>query len=120
VRVRYDPVRSVEVTMLRDTIRIASLLALGVLPAASAGAQQPPPPSAIPPPPSAAATPPAAPPLEPKAIAVLKASSARLAAARTMAFTAIASYESPSLPGPALVYTTKSDVTVQRPDKLRV
>jgi len=58
--------------------------------------------------------------LEPKAIDLLKAASARLAAARTMRFTAVVSYENPSLLGPPLVYTTKSDVVVQRPDKLRV
>src|SRR5215467_12131880 len=58
--------------------------------------------------------------LEPKAIEILKASSARLAAARTMRFTAVVSYESPSLLGPPLVYTTTSDVTLQRPDKLQV
>jgi len=62
----------------------------------------------------------AAPVLEPKAIEILKAACARLAAARTMAFTAVASYESPSKLGPALVFTTKSEVMLQRPDKLRV
>jgi hypothetical protein len=61
-----------------------------------------------------------APVLEPKAIEILKAACARLAAARTMSFTAVASYESPSKLGPALIYTTKSEVTLQRPDKLRV
>jgi hypothetical protein len=35
-------------------------------------------------------------------------------------FTAVVSYESPSRPGPPLVYTTRSDVVLQRPDKLRV
>jgi hypothetical protein len=58
--------------------------------------------------------------LEPKAIDLLKAASSRLAAARTMKFTAIVSYESPSRLGPALVYTTKSEVTLRRPDRLRV
>ncbi len=58
--------------------------------------------------------------LEAKAIELLKATSARLAAARTMTFTAVVSYESPSVFGPPLVYTTHSDVTLQRPDKLRV
>lgn len=58
--------------------------------------------------------------LEPKAIEILKASCSRLAAARTMRFTAVVSYESPSLLGPPLVYTTQSEVTLQRPDKLRV
>jgi hypothetical protein len=32
----------------------------------------------------------------------------------------VTGYESPSLPGPALLYTTRSLVTVQRPNKLRV
>src|SRR5207344_221537 len=44
----------------------------------------------------------------------------RLAAAKTMSFTAIAEYESPSRLGPPLIYTTLSEVTLQRPDKLRV
>src|SRR5204862_4933275 len=61
-----------------------------------------------------------APVLEPKAIDILKAACARLAAARTMSFVAVASYESPSRLGPALVFTTKSEVMLQRPDKLRV
>ncbi len=58
--------------------------------------------------------------LEPKAIEILKAASARLAAARSMSFTAVVSYENPSRLGPPLVYTTRSDVLLQRPDKLRV
>lgn len=68
----------------------------------------------------AAAMPPAGPRIEPKAVEILKASSQRLAAARTMRFTAVVSYESPSRPGPPLLYTTKSEVALQRPDKLRV
>lgn len=58
--------------------------------------------------------------LEPKAIDILKAASNRLAAARTMSFTAVVTYESPSRLGTPLAYTTKSEVTLQRPDKLRV
>src|SRR5262249_6296152 len=58
--------------------------------------------------------------LEPKAIDLLKAASNRLAAAHTMRFTAVVSYENPSLVGPPLLYTTSSQVTVERPDKLRV
>ena len=58
--------------------------------------------------------------LEPRAIELLKASSARLAAAKSIAFTAVVSYESPSRLGPPLVYATKSEVTLQRPDKLKV
>ncbi len=62
----------------------------------------------------------AGPALEPKAIEILKATSARLAAAHSMTFTAAVSYESPSRQGPSLVYTTQSDVTMVRPNKLRV
>lgn len=58
--------------------------------------------------------------LEPKAIELLKAASSRLAEARSMAFTATVTYESPSRFGPPLAYTTKSDVILQRPDKLRM
>jgi hypothetical protein len=58
--------------------------------------------------------------LEPKAIELLKAASARLAAARTLSFTAVVSYESASRLGIPLVYTIRSEVTLQRPDKLRV
>lgn len=58
--------------------------------------------------------------LEPKAIDLLKAMSARLASARTMNFTAISTYESPTHIGPPLAYTMISEVTLQRPDKLRV
>jgi hypothetical protein len=58
--------------------------------------------------------------LEPKAIEILKAASDRLAAARTMSFTAVLSYENPSRLGTPLVYTTRSEVTLQRPDRLRV
>ena len=58
--------------------------------------------------------------LEPRAIDVLKATSANLAAAQSMTFTAVVSYESPSRLGPPLVYSTKSEVTVQRPNKLKV
>jgi hypothetical protein len=58
--------------------------------------------------------------LEPKAIDILKEACSRLAAARTMSFTAVVTYESPSRLGTPLAYTTKSEVTLQRPDKLRV
>jgi hypothetical protein len=58
--------------------------------------------------------------LEPRAVAVLKAASARLASAKTMTFTAVVSYESPSRFGPPLIYSTLSEVTLQRPDKLKV
>jgi hypothetical protein len=58
--------------------------------------------------------------LEPKAIEILKAACSRLAAARSMSFTAVITYESPSRLGPPLAYMTRSAVTMKRPDKLRV
>jgi hypothetical protein len=58
--------------------------------------------------------------IEPKAIEILKAACDRLAAARSMRFTAVVTYENPSRLGTPLAYTTKSEVTLQRPDKLRV
>ncbi|KEF40843.1 MAG: hypothetical protein ER33_14790 [Cyanobium sp. CACIAM 14] len=58
--------------------------------------------------------------LEPKAIDLLRAASARLAAARSMSFTAVSTYESPSRLGTPLAYVTQSEVTLQRPDRLRV
>jgi len=58
--------------------------------------------------------------LEPKAIDILKAASAKLAAAKTLSFTAVATYESPARTGQPLAYTTLSEVTLERPDKLLV
>jgi hypothetical protein len=58
--------------------------------------------------------------LEPRAMDLLKAVSDKLVAAKTMSFTAVASYEYPSKLGPPIVYTTRYDVTMQRPDKLRI
>ena len=97
------------------SLGFALLVILGALAAgAPTNAQQAPAPTT----PQAAAPEPKV--LEEKAIELLRASSRRLAAAPTMTFTAVVSYESPSRLGPALVYTTRSDVTVQRPNKLRV
>ena len=67
--------------------------------------------------------PPATPPkpeLEPKAIELLKTVSSRLAAAHTLSFTAVQIFESPSRQGPPLAYAKKTDVTLQRPDRMRV
>lgn len=58
--------------------------------------------------------------LEARALDLLKATSARLAAARSMSFTATVSYEYPSKLGPAIVYTSRYDVAMQRPEQLRV
>ena len=68
----------------------------------------------------ASPAPEATPALEPKALDILKAASSRLAAARTMKFNAVHFYESPSRQGHPLAFTTKSEVALQRPDKLRV
>src|SRR5436305_14849233 len=62
----------------------------------------------------------ATPSLEPKALDILKAASSRLAAAHTIKFNAVHFYESPSRHGHPLAFTTRSEVTLQRPDKLRV
>lgn len=100
-----------------------ALLLVGLFTATGVQAQQPP-----------AAPAPTAPPssaklvgplqarleIEPKAVDLLKAMSARLAAAKAMTFTATATYESPARTGEPLAYLTVSEVTFQRPDKLRV
>jgi hypothetical protein len=58
--------------------------------------------------------------IEPKAMEILKAACDRLAAAKSMSFTAVVTYEYPSRLGPPVAYTTKSEVALQRPDKLKV
>ena len=58
--------------------------------------------------------------IEPKAMAVVKAMADKLAAAKSMSFTAITTYESPDRTGLPLLYLTSSEVTMQRPNKLKV
>lgn len=58
--------------------------------------------------------------LEPKAIEILKTTSAKLAAAHTLSFTAVETFESVSRQGVPLVYANKFDAVLQRPNKLRV
>jgi len=60
------------------------------------------------------------PELEPRAMDLLKAVSAKLAAAKSMSFTATVGYEYPSKLGPPIAYTMRYDVTMQRPDKLKI
>lgn len=58
--------------------------------------------------------------IEQRAIDLIKATSARLAAAKTMSFTAIVDIEYPSKLGPPLAYPVRYDVAMARPDRLRV
>jgi len=101
--------------MTRDKyLGLVLLFALSLILVAAGGAQSQ---SAPPGKPVATDSRPA---LEPKALEVLKASSDRLAAAHTLGFTAVETYETPSRQGHPLVLVNKSEVTLQRPDKLRV
>ena len=61
-----------------------------------------------------------APTLEPKAMAILKATSQKLGAAKTVAFTAVSTYERAARNGQPLYYSSIHEVTLERPDKLRV
>ena len=58
--------------------------------------------------------------LDPKALEVLKATSDKLAGAHTMSFTAVELFENLTRQGAPLAYTTRYEVALQRPDKLRV
>jgi hypothetical protein len=58
--------------------------------------------------------------LEPRAVELLKGMSARLAAAKSLGFTAVASYEYPSRLGPPIVYSMRYDVALQRPNQLKI
>jgi hypothetical protein len=110
--------------IFRSSRALTLLLALSVLMTVGANAQQP---QSAPSQASkrakttrASALPPPELSLEPKALAIVKAACDRLAAAHSMQFTALVTYENPSRLGPPLAYTTKSEVTMVRPDKLRV
>jgi hypothetical protein len=70
--------------------------------------------------PAPAGAAPSAPVLEPKAVEILKAASAALAAAKTMQFTAISTYERAATNGQPLYFSLVHNVTVEKPDKLRV
>ena len=58
--------------------------------------------------------------LEPRAVELLQAMSAKLAAAKSLSFTAVASYEYPSRLGPPIVYSMRYDVALQRPNQLKI
>ncbi len=70
--------------------------------------------------PKAAASKPVSPPMEAKAIDILKATSLRLAQAHSLSFNAVEIFEHPSRQGDPLAYSTKYEVRLQRPDKLKV
>ena len=63
---------------------------------------------------------PAKPIIEQRAVDLLRAMSARLAAAKSISFTAVAGYEYPSRLGPPIVYSVRYDVAFQRPNQLRI
>ena len=69
---------------------------------------------------NAPAAPAPAPVMEPKAIEVLKAASDKLAVANTLQFTAVSTYERAATNGQPLYFSLVHNVTVQKPDKLRV
>lgn len=58
--------------------------------------------------------------IAPKAVAVLRAGCAALSAAHTLSFTVVDTYEHAARNGQPLYYTVKSEVTLQRPNKLKV
>jgi hypothetical protein len=89
--------------------RLFLVAALLSLPTSYATAQSAPPPAAD-----------AAPVMEAKALNILKAASAKLAAAKTMSFTATSTYEKSARNGQPLYYSLIHNVTLQRPDKLKV
>jgi hypothetical protein len=97
------------------------LISVGMVLAASFAQSQAPAPTPAPrkkPAPKAAAAPRPTP--ETRAVEILKASCAKLAAAGSMSFTALGAYEVPSLWGPPLIYGRIYEVALQRPDKLAV
>jgi hypothetical protein len=117
-RVLLRVVMEIRLKLRGQALRLSLLSVLMVMGAASAQTTAPAKQNASQSKP-APATPPV-PELEPKAIELLKASSARLAAAHTLSFTAVETYESQSRQGHPLVFANRSEITVQRPDKLKV
>ena len=107
-------------TIRNKSIGWVLLLALGVLLAIPNAQSKPANKKAKPAAAEATPAPETTPSLEPKALDILKAASNRLAAVGTMKFNAVHFYENPSRQGHPLAFTTKSEVTLQRPDKLRV
>jgi hypothetical protein len=112
VRLRDDPVKRCLLRLLPLLLGAALALpaaAQTAAPAAKAAAKN----SAAQPAPFKAV-------LEPRAVELLKGMSARLAAASSLSFTAVASYEYPSRLGPPIVYTMRYEVALQRPNQLKI
>lgn len=70
--------------------------------------------------PAAQAAPAKAPVLEPKAIELLKAMSAKLAAAKSIGFTVTTGFDQPGYNNQPIIYATKSDVALVRPNRFAV
>jgi hypothetical protein len=108
--------------LLGGAILLGAALALpAAAQSAAAPAQARPAAPAKPAPKKAQAKPaPFKPVLEPRAVELLQAMSQRLAAARSLSFTAVASYEYPSRLGPPIVYSMRYEVVLQRPNQLKI
>jgi len=99
---------SLENRLVMATSRGLSVTCLLLLLSIAAGAQAQPATRARPPSAAAATSRPATPMvIEPRAMDLLKAASARLAATKSMSFTAVASYERTTRLGPQLPYTLR-------------
>jgi hypothetical protein len=96
-------------TVLQESLKILLLMVMAFRVAASGPAIAQPAPAS-----------PIAPVIEAKALDLLKTTAATLAAAKTLSFTAVNTYERAARDGQPLFYTTLNQVTLQRPDRLRV
>lgn len=101
-------------------LRLAAAWVAGIALAAPAAAQPTAAPAKAAPAKKLAKAAPFKPVLEQRAVDLLQAMSQRLAAAKTLSFTAVASYEYPSRLGPPILYTVRYDVALQRPDQLKI
>jgi hypothetical protein len=108
--------------MVRHNViqRTGGLVLVLSMTTAAAFGQAAPPPKKTTPAKKAAATAPPPLQLQPKALEILKAASDKLSNAKTLSFTAVELFEQLSRQGAPLAYTNKYEVTMQRPDKLRV
>lgn len=101
-------------------LRLAAVWVAGIALAAPTAAQPTAAPAKAAPAKKLAKAAPFKPVLEQRAVDLLQAMSQRLAAAKSLSFTAVASYEYPSRLGPPILYTVRYDVALQRPDQLKI